>query len=80
MEDSVDRHLDGETAERYSMGRFSARRVRAVEEHLLICARCRKSVASSDAYLAAMRRAAATVRNADRKPKSKTTGRVRANG
>ena len=62
-------HLDEENAEKYSLGKLSARKTAEIEEHLLVCARCRQVVADSDAYVAAMRNAAAKVRQADRKPR-----------
>jgi anti-sigma factor RsiW len=36
-----------------------------IEEHLLICEACRRRVAESDKYVAAMRRAAKKLRRAD---------------
>jgi hypothetical protein len=65
------RHIGAETAEKYSMGKLPARKVPEVEEHLLICEPCRQAVAASDAYVAAMRMAAAKVHKADRKPRRK---------
>jgi hypothetical protein len=52
-----DRHVGEETAEKYSMSKLSARKVAAVEEHLLTCEPCRQAVAASDAYVGAMRNA-----------------------
>jgi anti-sigma-K factor RskA len=64
MASRVDRHLDEEAAEKYSLGILSARKVAEIEEHLLICEPCRQAVAASDAYVAAMRKAAAELRKA----------------
>ena len=62
-------HLDAETAEKYSLEKLSARKTAEVEMHLLICESCRNAVASSDAYVAAMREASAKVRKAEQNPK-----------
>jgi anti-sigma factor RsiW len=67
----VGRHVDEETLEKYSLGELSARATAGVEEHILFCERCRESLAASDAYVAAMRLAAAKLRRAGRKPKIK---------
>ena len=80
MRGKVELHVDGDTAEKYTMGRLSATRVKQVEEHLLICGRCRRVVSATDVYTAAMRQAAAKFRQAERKPKRKTTRKVGANG
>jgi anti-sigma factor ChrR (cupin superfamily) len=71
-----DQHLTEETAERYSMGGLSAGTTARIEEHLLICERCRQSVAAADAYLAATRRAAAKLQGVKGKPKRKATRRA----
>jgi anti-sigma factor RsiW len=65
----VDQHIDAETTEKYSMGKLSARVAARVEEHLLICERCQRSLAASDAYVAAMRLAAVEFRRAERLPR-----------
>jgi hypothetical protein len=65
MARSLRPHLDAETTERYSLERLSARKTAEVEMHLLICESCRKAVAASDAYVAAMREAAAKVRKTE---------------
>jgi len=76
MANSVERHIDEKVAEQYSMGQLSARKVAEVETHLLICGPCRQAVAAADAYVAAMRNAAAKVRKAERrKPKRQTIGK-----
>ena len=67
-----DRHFDGEASERYSMGTLSGEEVEQIEEHLLICEACRRLVAESDTYVAAMRHAAAQVRRT--KTKSRAAG------
>jgi predicted anti-sigma-YlaC factor YlaD len=55
---AMDRHLDWEAAERYSMSLLSTWKAAQIEEHLLICEACRRSAAAADAYIAAMRMAA----------------------
>jgi anti-sigma factor RsiW len=67
------RHIAEATIEKYSLGTLSEKPRARVEEHLLICENCRREVTASDAYVAAMRRAAARVRRAERKPKSRGT-------
>jgi anti-sigma factor RsiW len=79
MATKVDPHIAGETLEKYSLGALSARPAARVEEHLLICARCRRRLAASDAYVAAMRLAAAKLRRAERKPRSKVTRKAGEN-
>jgi anti-sigma-K factor RskA len=75
MASRVDRHLDEEAAEQYSLSNLSARKVAEIEEHLLICEPCRQAVAASDAYVAAMRKAAAQLRQDEQKPKRKVAGK-----
>jgi len=58
-------HLDAETTEKYSLEQLSARKTAEIETHLLICESCRKAVAASDAYVAAMREAATRVRKTE---------------
>jgi hypothetical protein len=70
---ATDQHLDEEASEKYSLGQMSARGTAEVEKHLLICEPCRQSVASSDAYVAAMRAAATELRKAERKPTNRKT-------
>ena len=72
------KHLDEETAEKYSLGRLSARKAAGIEEHLLLCESCRQILTSSDAYVAAMQKASAKVRQAEQKKRKKnrlTAGR-----
>jgi anti-sigma factor RsiW len=69
MPAQVSRHFDEEAVERYSMGKLSARKTAAIEEHLLICESCCRRVVESDAYVAAIRKAAAKLRKAERKPR-----------
>jgi len=72
MVNPVERHLEEDIAEKYSLGQFSARRVAEIEAHLLVCGSCRLAVAASDAYVTAMRNAAAEVRKQE--PKAKRRG------
>ncbi|HEX3743815.1 MAG TPA: hypothetical protein VHW09_07790 [Bryobacteraceae bacterium] len=62
-------HLDEETVEKYSMSKLSSRKVVEAEKHLLVCEACQKAVADSDAYVAAMKKAAAGVRKSEEKQK-----------
>ncbi len=67
MAEGSDCHFDDEASERYSMGTLSDEEAEKIEEHLLICEACRRRVAKSDTYVAAMRRAAAKVRGDTRR-------------
>lgn len=71
MTGKVGKHLDEESAEKFSTGSLSARRVAEIEEHLLLCDPCRQAVAASDAYVAAIRTAAAKLREAEQRPRHK---------
>lgn len=75
MASLVDRHVDEEAAEKYSLGKLSAGKTAEIEKHLLICGPCRQAVANSDAYVAAMRNAAAKVRKAEAKPQRRSAGK-----
>jgi anti-sigma factor ChrR (cupin superfamily) len=70
MATGADQHIDEETTEKYAMGKLSARVAAQIEEHLLLCGRCRQSLAACDAYIAAMGLAAAKLRRAGHKPMS----------
>lgn len=59
-----DCHFDDDAFERYSLETASDEEAGQIEEHLLICEACRRRVTESDAYVTAMRRAAARVRRA----------------
>lgn len=69
MANSVDRHLDAKTIEKYSLDKLSANQLAESEMHLLVCGPCRQAVTDSDAYVAAMRKAAAKFRKAEQWPK-----------
>jgi hypothetical protein len=71
MAATVGPHVDAETAEKYSLGKLSARKTAELEKHILICESCQIAVAGSDAYVAAMRKAAAKIRKTEQNPKSK---------
>jgi anti-sigma factor RsiW len=63
----LQKHLNGEEAERYSLGAMSEEEAAHWEEHLLVCETCRREVAASDAYVAAMRAAAKKLRKGTKK-------------
>ena len=76
----VVRHLDEEAAEKYSLGHLSSKRTAEIEMHVLVCDLCRQAVADADAYVAAMRHAAAEVRKEEtrkdeRKPRRRVAGK-----
>lgn len=56
---SWENHIGDEELELYSLGRLSESREEAVEEHLLVCEACQDRLAETDAYVLAMRTAAA---------------------
>ena len=60
----VNRHLDEEEMERYSMGAMPEAAIAPFEEHLLICEPCQLRLAQTDAYTSAMRQASADIRAA----------------
>jgi anti-sigma factor RsiW len=68
-------HLREEIAEKYSLGSLPAGKVAEIEEHLLICEACRQALAASDEYVAAMRKAAAKLRDAEQKPRRRIAGK-----
>src|SRR5579863_7075631 len=58
----VNRHLDGEEVERYSLRETAEPELARVEEHLLVCASCRRQVEDTDVYVQSMQQAAARSR------------------
>jgi hypothetical protein len=62
----LDRHLDPEDLERYSMGTGSLRITPLIEEHLLTCAGCQDRLRETDDYLLAVRTSAERLRQDDR--------------
>lgn len=56
---SWENHIDDEELELYSLRRLSESREEAVEEHLLVCNVCQDRLAETDAYVQAVRTAAA---------------------
>jgi len=67
----LQRHLEEEAAEKYSMGKVSARKRAEIDTHLLICESCRQKVSAADEYVVAMRNAAAKLRKEAPKPKAR---------
>jgi hypothetical protein len=58
MTHGINRHLDDDALEAYSMGNLAESEVGAFEEHLLVCEPCRLRLDQNDAYIASMRGAA----------------------
>jgi hypothetical protein len=56
------RHMDEEEAERYLLGHSPDEEATDLEEHLLICPRCREQISNTDGYLSAIYDAAAQLR------------------
>ena len=59
---NVQRHMDEEDLERYSLGNTSLEESESVEEHLLTCEDCRDRLHETDDYLLAMRTSSARLR------------------
>jgi len=70
-------HLDTDQIERYSMGDVSREETERFEEHLLVCEVCRSRIEESDAYIAAVRRAAAEDPSVEASPEHPQT--IRSN-
>ena len=62
----IQRHLDAENLERYSMGSSSQEEAALIEEHLLTCECCQDRLRESDDYVLAMRRASEQRRQYER--------------
>lgn len=60
MAQELNSHPDEGELEKYSMGDLREEEDR-FEEHLLHCEHCQRRLAETDAYVAAMRRAAAAI-------------------
>ena len=63
MELGVDRHFNEEELESYSLGTASGNHLARLEEHLLICGSCQQRLEESDAYVRAIRSAAAELQS-----------------
>jgi anti-sigma factor RsiW len=58
----IQKHMDPEELEKYSMGDLPDAEAARIEEHLLVCEACRQRVAGTDDYVASMSRAARAMR------------------
>jgi hypothetical protein len=58
-------HAEDEHLEQCSMGRLQGPELAVLEEHLLACEDCRKRLQESDAYVAAMQRAARSMQSGE---------------
>jgi anti-sigma factor RsiW len=63
MAQDLNRHPDEGELEKYSMADLREEAAAGFEEHLLHCEHCQRRLAETDAYVAAMRRAAAQLSN-----------------
>jgi hypothetical protein len=70
----IDRHMDEEEVERYSLGGISEPDSSRLDEHLLICEFCQSRVAESDRYVSTMQFAAAQMRRDTRRSKTRWAG------
>ena len=64
----VENHHEEGRLEAYAAGTLAESHVPAVEEHLLVCTDCQQRLAETEAFLRAMRRAAARARAKERQP------------
>jgi hypothetical protein len=63
----INRHLDAEEIESYSLQTTPESDVARVEEHLLVCTECQKRVESSDVFVSAMQDGARDLRKKKRR-------------
>jgi anti-sigma factor RsiW len=54
-EDTSDGHFDEEPLEQYALGKSTGADLAAVEEHLLVCQRCRDRLAELERFISAFR-------------------------
>jgi hypothetical protein len=69
MQIDVDRHIEENTLEGYSMGSLGEEAATEVERHLLLCETCRTRVTEADAYIRAMKRAVPELPAATERPR-----------
>jgi anti-sigma factor RsiW len=50
-------HIDSDELERYVLGRLPPDRVEVVEDHILTCSECQRTVVDCDVFVASMRSA-----------------------
>jgi anti-sigma factor ChrR (cupin superfamily) len=62
IRNQVETHVNDDTLERYAMWSLQSPESERLEEHLLICAECRDLLQSTNEYVAAMKEAAAKLR------------------
>ena len=55
---AIQRHMDMEEAERYLMGWSPEEEAAVLEEHLLVCASCRRHLSTTELYVSSMSEAA----------------------
>jgi len=60
-----DGHLNPEKIERYSLGLMEEVDAATIDEHLLMCEKCRSLVEDTDAYIAAIRAAARQIESSE---------------
>lgn len=61
----INRHLDEQEIEKYSLGYISEEESSRFEEHLLVCESCQDRVSESDSYVSTMQSASARIRQAE---------------
>jgi len=65
----IQKHMDPEELERYSMRDLPDAEVARMEEHLLVCESCQQRVAGTDEYVTSMSRAAFSLRQTQSDPR-----------
>jgi anti-sigma factor RsiW len=58
----IDRHMDPEELEKYAMGDAPVDEAERIEEHLLVCASCRRNLSETENYVRSMAHAASAIR------------------
>ena len=69
MRNEIHRHMDPEDLERYSLGRTDPQDTARVEEHLLVCERCRCKLEETEGFAVAMKAAAAELDRSSAPPR-----------
>ncbi len=54
-QDTFQVHLTGDMLEAYAMGKTPEADLAGIEEHMLICERCRERLSATEVFLAALR-------------------------
>ena len=78
MADRIQKHIEAEELDNYSMESVGEAESARIEEHLLVCETCRRILADTDAYLGGMSRAANQLREDDNRSRGRMFGLLAA--